>query len=181
MGEFRDRVQEEYGIVVKSTTVRNPQANAVIERMHQTLGNILRTFDLKNLRGRDPWKDVIATALFAVRATVHTTLQATPMQLVYGRDAILNVKHTADWDEIKQRKQKLINENNKRENSKRIEHRYEVGQRILIKRDSNQGKYEPLHDGPFTITHVNDNGTVRYQDGATNDVINIRQIHPYQQ
>jgi len=30
--------------------------------------------------------------MFALRATYHGTLQTTPCQLVFGRDAILNVK-----------------------------------------------------------------------------------------
>ena len=30
------------------------------------------------------------------KSTYHTTLQASPMQLVFGRDAILNIKHVAD-------------------------------------------------------------------------------------
>ena len=30
--------------------------------------------------------------MFAVKATYHTTLQTTPAQLVFGRDAILKVK-----------------------------------------------------------------------------------------
>jgi hypothetical protein len=34
----------DYGIKVKPKTVRNPQANAVLERVHQTLGNIIWTF-----------------------------------------------------------------------------------------------------------------------------------------
>ena len=54
--------------------------------------------------------------MFAVRATYHTTLQASPMQLVFGRDAILNIKKVADWKHIRQRKKLRINRNNKREN-----------------------------------------------------------------
>ena len=45
----------------------------------------------------------------------HTTLRATPTQLVFGRDAILNIRHKADWNYIKNQKQKLINKNNERE------------------------------------------------------------------
>jgi len=46
--------------------------------------------------------------MFALRAAYHTTLQATPCQLVFGRDAMLNVKFEANWQLIKQRKQKRI-------------------------------------------------------------------------
>ena len=37
------------------------------------------------------------------------------MQLVFGRDAILNIKHVADWEHIWQHKQLRMNHNNKRE------------------------------------------------------------------
>jgi hypothetical protein len=56
--------------------------------------------------------------MFAMRATVHTTNQATPMQLVFGRDALMNIKFKADWKYIKQRKQEIIMKNNKKEKIK---------------------------------------------------------------
>jgi hypothetical protein len=36
------------------------------------------------------------------------------MQLVFGRDAILNIKFEADWKLIKQRKQKVMQANNQK-------------------------------------------------------------------
>jgi hypothetical protein len=40
MGEFAKMVQRDYGIKRKPITTRNPQANSIIERVHQTIGNI---------------------------------------------------------------------------------------------------------------------------------------------
>jgi len=57
--------------------------------------------------------------MFALRATYHGTLQATPCQLVFGRDAMLNVKFETNCQLIKQRKQRRIHENNVRGNNKR--------------------------------------------------------------
>jgi hypothetical protein len=34
---------ESYGIMCKPTTVKNPQANGLLERVHQVLGQMLRT------------------------------------------------------------------------------------------------------------------------------------------
>ena len=70
--------------------------------------------------------------MFAVRATYDTTLQASPMQLVFGLDAILNIKHVADWEHIRQRKQLRINHNNKRENMHQNNHQYNIGDKILV-------------------------------------------------
>ncbi len=50
----------------------------------------------------DPWSGILAATMFAVRATFHTTLQASPTQLVFGRDVILNIAHITDWEHIRQ-------------------------------------------------------------------------------
>ena len=114
MGEFAKMIADDYGISKHGATVRNPQANAIIERIHQTIGNVIRTFQIHSteLDEEDPWKGLLAATMFATRATYHTTLKATPMQLVFGRDAILNTKFEANWALIKQQKQKRIKENN---------------------------------------------------------------------
>jgi hypothetical protein len=62
---------------------------------------------------KDSWNGILSATMFALRATYHTTLDATPMQLVFGRDAILNIKFEADCQYIKRRKQKLIHKNNR--------------------------------------------------------------------
>ena len=104
--------------------------------------------------------------MFAIRSTYHTTLQATPAQLVFGRDAILNVQFKANWTYIKERKQKLINENNRRENAKRQPYNYEVGDKILI-RDAQKHKFgRDPYAGPYVICRINDNGTIQYQKGG---------------
>ena len=74
---------------------------------------------------------------------------------------IFKIKHTANWEYIRQRKQKnLINKNDKRENAGCIIHEYKVGEKVLLKR-GNENKYESPYQGPFEILKVNDNGTVR--------------------
>ena len=100
------------------------------------------------------------------------------MQLVFGRDAILNIKHVADWEHIWQRKQLRINHNNNRENMWRNNHQYKGGENILVKRKKNS-KHELEFMGPFPITQINDNGTVRFQKGIINDATNIRRIKPF--
>ena len=72
----------------------------------------------------DPWSGILSAAALAVRSTYHTTLQATPGQLVFGRDLIFNIKHEANWKNIINRKQYLIGKNNKYKNSRRILHDY---------------------------------------------------------
>ena len=46
MAEFNKMIQEDYNIIKKPITKRNPQANSIVERVHQTIGNMLRTFSV---------------------------------------------------------------------------------------------------------------------------------------
>ena len=55
---------------------------------------------------------------------VHTTTQRTPSQLVCGSDVILDINPEANWQLIKQRKQALINDDNKKENYREHSHMY---------------------------------------------------------
>jgi hypothetical protein len=40
-------------------------------------------------------------------------------------------------------------------------------------------KHEREYEGPYEISQVNDNGTIRFQKGIVNDVVNIRRIKPF--
>ena len=109
MAEVRETIKNEYGITRKVITTRNPQANSIVERVHQVVHNMIRSLDIKDSRDLEPygWTGVLAAVRQAMRSTVHTTLRATPTQLVFGRDVLLNVSFEADWQYIKERKQKL--------------------------------------------------------------------------
>ena len=74
MGEFARMCREDYGVKRKPITTRNPQANAILERIHQTIGNMIRTVQVQNSTDKDPWAGVLSAIAFATRATYHTTL-----------------------------------------------------------------------------------------------------------
>ena len=120
MAEFATMIKEDYNVKRKLITTRNPASNAIIERVHQTIGNMICSFQVQDIEVTDEfsWTGILQAVSFAIRSTVHTTLQATPMQLVFGRDAILPVRHVADWKYIHSRKQASINKNNLKEKPK---------------------------------------------------------------
>ena len=91
---------------------------------------------------------------------------------------IFNIQHVANWEFIRENKQKLIDKNNKAENTKRIEHTYKVGDYVLLRRGT-ENKYETPYQGPFSILQVNVNGTVHLKIGAVEDNNNIRRLTPY--
>ena len=117
--------------------------------------------------------------MFAIRATYHTTLRATPTQLVFGQDALMNIKFEANWALIKDQKQKLINKNNERENSSRIAHVYKVNDKVWVKNLMKSKFNEEPWRGPGVVNQVNNNGTVRITIGKVTDTINIRNIKPF--
>ena len=45
------------------------------------------------LNDENPWDGILASTMFALRVMVHATMQYTPVQLVFGRDPILNTRH----------------------------------------------------------------------------------------
>jgi hypothetical protein len=90
----------DYGIKHNVISTRNLQANAIVERAHQTLGNLIRSFQLQHkpyYDPDDPWGGILMAVAFALQSTYHTTLQAMPSQLVFGRDMVLNIWHSTDW------------------------------------------------------------------------------------
>ena len=87
--EFQAEVQaalkNEYGLTRKVITTQNPQANAIMERVHKTLHNLIRATDINNkddLSIEFGWRGILSAVRCAVNATVHTTHQATATQQI---------------------------------------------------------------------------------------------------
>jgi len=184
--EFKKYFQalcNEYGLNKRPTTVKNPQANGIIERVHQVINNMIRCFELDklDLDPNDPFGDIIARISWAVRSTYHTTLQASPGQLVFGRDMLFDIDFTADWHQIYERKQQIINKNNLRENKSRIDFEYQIGDRVTKRNDylKINKKANPANKGVYRVVEVFNNGTVNIRKNNVEETINIRRIDPY--
>ena len=186
MAEVKDMIRDDYGVIRKAITTRNPQANSIVERAHKTLDYLIKS-QVIHKQDQDEVEHmlpgILSAVAFGMRATVHTTNRATPAQLVFGRDAIHNVNFIADWQYIKERKQSLIVQNNNRENKRRREHTYSPGDKVLIKQDLSRKHGDSMYKGPYTISRVYDNGTVDLQQqtqrgGVLTQRWNIRNLHP---
>jgi hypothetical protein len=94
---------------------------------------------------------------------------------------LLPIQLKTDWARIRQRKQNLIDINNRKENSKRIEHEYRVGEKVLLEKQGLISKLSAPRTGPYRITHTYTNGTVRIQRGIVNERVNIRRLTPYKE
>ena len=123
--------------------------------------------------------DFIVNAAWAVRSTHHTVLQATPGAAIFGRDMLFDIPFLADWCAIGKRRQKLVDRDTERKNNRRSDFDYAVGQKVTLKKDGILRKAEDKNTGPWTVTQVHCNGTVRIQRGSVSERLNIRRIDPY--
>jgi transposase InsO family protein len=83
--EVEQSLKNDYGIVRKLITTRNPQANSILERAHKTRHDMLSTGHIgEGMDSHDRWDGILSAVGFAMKATVHSTMKATPMQLVFG-------------------------------------------------------------------------------------------------
>ena len=170
----------DFDIVPQCTTVENPQANAPVERVHQVIHNMLVTKELdKHLFDYiNPWGEFLSSIAWAIRTSYNSSTQATPAQLVFGRDMLFNITKVIDWKLITERKVKQVQKDNNRENSKRIPHEYSVGDKVFRIKRGVKRKLSDKKSDPFTVTKVYTNGTVKLRQGAKSMKLNIRQLEP---
>ena len=89
MGQSSNYILKHYAIHRalrhKPTTIKNPQANAICERVHQVLGTMMRTSELDMTDSVEP-ADIdtfIDNAAWAICSTYHTVLKASPCAAIF--------------------------------------------------------------------------------------------------
>jgi hypothetical protein len=172
---------DSYGIKRKPTTIKNPQANAICEHIHQALGTMMHTSELDMADSVEP-ADIdtfIDNAAWAICSTYHTVLKASPGAAIFGRDMLFNILFVADWKQIGGYRQHQTDCSNKRENNKCVDYDYKVGDKILIQKDGILCKAESIwKKEQWTITTVHTDGTFRIQCGTKSERINIWRVTP---
>eukprot|EP00957_Ditylum_brightwellii_P026509 2005581-Ditylum_brightwellii.AAC.1 len=63
-------IASDYGVKKKPITTRNSQANSIIERIHQTIGNMIRSFEVHDtsIDEKNYWVGILSAVRFATRA-----------------------------------------------------------------------------------------------------------------
>ena len=172
------------GIKDVTTTVKNPQANAVCEHLHQSISNTLRSMLHAHApRSIDQTNDIMdtcfAAAAYAYKVAIHRTLNISPGALVFHRDMILNIPLIADLHQLHARRQIIIDELLQCANLRHRPMDYRPGDDILILTD-NPTTLQDRGIGPFCIIQVYTNGTITFQRTPhIVERINIRQVKPY--
>jgi hypothetical protein len=78
--KYSKELVNNYGIKKNNSTPFNPQYNGIIERVHLTLNDVLRTAEINGIKldGKDPRRPFLSSAAYTICSTFHTTLKATP-------------------------------------------------------------------------------------------------------
>ena len=90
-------------------------SNAVLERIHKFLGNLVQNFNISTqtyVDKNDPCTGILAAAAFGIFSTTNRKKCYSPGKWIFGCDMILLIKHTVDWELTCQQKQTQINRNN---------------------------------------------------------------------
>ena len=135
--------------------------------MHRTCGDQIRALIRENPpetveTALDLVDAVLAAAQRALRITINRTVGTTPGAMVFGRDMLLPIPILTDFNLIRQRRQAVIDENNRRANLRRRFHDYHIGDQVLIFVHDPTKLQDRAH-GPYPITDVHVNGTVTIQ------------------
>ena len=101
--KFKIMFQTNFGITLTPIIWRNSQANAILERVYQTIVNIIRTFKVQDmvLDDENPWDGILVSTIFTLRAALRTTTKYTPEQLACRRDTVLNTHHKANYQSLR--------------------------------------------------------------------------------
>eukprot|EP00957_Ditylum_brightwellii_P116190 8862700-Ditylum_brightwellii.AAC.1 len=61
MAEFTEMIQRDYRLTKHPITAQNLQGNGIVERIHQTIGNMLHIFCVHStkLDKEDPWSGIL--------------------------------------------------------------------------------------------------------------------------
>ncbi|CAJ1945362.1 unnamed protein product [Cylindrotheca closterium] len=151
-----------WGIHDGGTTSKNATANAIFERMHLTVANILRT-RYNNAAPNfqvavEEIKRALAACNHAMRCAVSTALMNnTPGETEFHRDMLLNIPVIVNLLCMQQKRQYKINENLRRQNAKQKEFDYRIGGEVLIKNTDGK-KLDPKYRGLYSITNFYTNG-----------------------
>jgi hypothetical protein len=170
---------ETYGIKRKPITIKNPQANAILERLHQVLAQMLCTskLDMAETITPDDVDVFLDNVAWATCSTYHAVLKASPGAAIFVHDMLFDIPFIADWNKIEDYRQHQTNLNTACKISKQVDYDYKIGNKVLLTQEGILRKAEsPYSKEPWTIMTVHTNGTIRIQRGTQLERLNIWRV-----
>jgi len=89
---------------------------------------------------------------------------------------LFDIPYITDWTALGKRRQASVDQMNVRENARRVDFDYTIGQKVLIKKDGILRKAEDKYVRPYNVTQVHTNGTIRIRHGTMSERINFRRV-----
>ena len=112
----------------------------------------------------EPCLGILSAVVFLILSTTIRLKGYSMGQLIFGRDAILLIRHTVDWELIRQIKQTKIIKDNICENRNRVDHGYDIRDKVMLNKHSAY-KYETPYRCPFVLTRCFTNVMVNLEYG----------------
>ncbi|DAZ93221.1 TPA: hypothetical protein N0F65_005075 [Lagenidium giganteum] len=135
-------------------------ANGIIERVHLSIGNEMRTTTIKS---PEEWGLYLANVTFALRASYHSS---PPAPIAFGRDMLVDLKHHTDWEAEHQRKVRQIQQH--------------TGCRVFVRNDASpQSNLAASWKRPFEVIAIRDNGVLTLDKGRYVEHIHKRRVRPF--
>ena len=83
-------------------TVKNLQANSLIEQLHGPLGEQLHSITLACDHWHEDFDEIFQAFTFSVQVTMPSHFPYLPLKLVLGMKIISGQKIIVDWEQVKQ-------------------------------------------------------------------------------
>jgi hypothetical protein len=162
--------------------IQNPQANAILECLHQVLAQMLHTSKLNMAETITP-DDVnvfLDNAAWAIHSTYHTVLKASLGAVIFGCNMLFDIPFITDWNKIGDYRQHQTDLNTACKNSKRVDYDYIIGNKALLTQEGILCKAEsPCSKEPWTIMAIHTNGTIWIQRRTQSERLNIWRVTPF--
>ena len=184
--EFQDEFQtllRRAGIRAKTISPYTPTANAIIEAVHKTIGQVLRVYlELRPPRVQGEANRLMdtafATAMHATRCAAHSSLNhLSPGAVVFNRDMYLDIPIQADLITLRDLRQRQIDVRLLSENARRRPYDFKVGDQVYVINGRSHGDQAAMRKrGPYPIVTVHTNNTVTIQRANYQQRITIRRV-----
>ena len=108
-----------------------------MERVHQLLGQMLRTADINMANSVTP-DDVdvfLDNAAWADCSPYHTVFKTSPGAAIFGQDMLFDIPFIAEWNKIGDYRQRQTDLSTAQENKQRVDYDYKSGDKVLVIQD----------------------------------------------
>lgn len=147
------RYMENMGIRHDLVTPRWPESNGEVERQNRSLMKRVR---IAIAEGRSV-KSEIRKYLLAYRNTPHSITGKSPSEMLFGRKLRVKVPQVQDIfgeSEERDRDAEMKNQMIVKRNQNKSVHDFEVGDLVLLKRDTQYKCQTPFHHDPYRVREV---------------------------